>query len=360
MRPDYTAGANLGADQLDGFLRRVAEVSDGPRLPAWRRGLRALGLGLTAPSAAAAMDRERALVARVRTRRSAPRLAAVVAGKGGVGTTTVAAGVALTLASLRHDTTTLLDPRHGTGSLGRRLAGQPAPTVTQLADCRPGLPGPDPLRVRGVLGVVDGAPWHSPASLAELAAVLDRLRDEFGFAVVDVGNDVSEVADSVLLRADQVVVVTTAAQDAVESTRVTLLRVRQVEPRLVGTAVVAIACLTAGQYRRTARRLRVDLGLPGQRIVAVPYDPVLAAGGPLEPGRLRPASREALLRLAGFLADPGEPGRDLAVPVPDLDRPVFAAVPPLQPPPPPLWPAPPPPPLPAPPVPMPPVWRPSR
>jgi MinD-like ATPase involved in chromosome partitioning or flagellar assembly len=354
-------GAGGVPQPLTRILAQVAEAPPTPRLPGWRRAARAVTFGLVTPGAAVAVERERALTARVRARRRAPRLTAFVAGKGGVGTTTTAAGVSLTLAALRHDATTLVDPRHGTGSLGRRLAGQPAPTVAQLADSRPGLPGLDPLRVRGALGVVDGAPWHSPATLAELSALLDRLRDGCGFAVVDLGNDVSEVADSVLVRADQAVVVTTSAHDAVESTRVALLRVRQIEPRLIGTAVVAIACLTASQHRRTARRLRAALGLPEQRIVAVPFDPVLAAGGPVEPARLRPASREAFLLLAGFLADPGVPGRDLAVPAPP-DPPALLP-PPLWPPPPSMWPPLPAPPLPAPPLPAPPwpaQWGPSR
>ncbi|HZN19757.1 MAG TPA: hypothetical protein VFB84_16475 [Micromonosporaceae bacterium] len=292
-------------DDVVGPLRQVADAYQVVLPARWHRGVRAVTFGLLQPGAAEAVEQERMLLARVRTRRREPCVVAFVAGKGGVGTTTTAGGVALTLATLRTDDTTLADAHHGAGSLAGRLGGPPAPTVTQLTDQEPGRPPVSPLRVRGVLGVVDGAPWHSPVPRARMVQALEKLRQENAFTLTDVGNDTSDSGHAALTQADHVVIVTTASQDAVESVRTALGRIRDTGPHRLGSLVIAVACLTARAHRRTARRLRAGLGLSAHRLVAVPFDPALAAGGRFEPAQLRAATREAFLRLAGYVADPG-------------------------------------------------------
>jgi MinD-like ATPase involved in chromosome partitioning or flagellar assembly len=103
----------------------------------------------------------------------------------------------------------------------------------------------------------------------------------------------------VLDRADQLVLVTTASPDAVEATRHVLARLAQ-----AARPIVACVCVTPWQSPRTARRLRAVFGVPDERIVVVPYDPALAAGGPLGLAHLRPATRESFVHLAGLLVDP--------------------------------------------------------
>jgi MinD-like ATPase involved in chromosome partitioning or flagellar assembly len=307
-------------------LERAVDTYD-PVLPApWHRFLRAIALGVCHPGAAVAADRERRMVAKVRTRRREPLVVAFVAGKGGVGTTTAAAGVALTLALLRKDSTALVDVCHGTGSLGRWLAGQPAPTAAQVASSLPAphpqnqaesAPGPlatRPLRVIGTLGVVDGSPWHAPVPSAVIVSTLNALRADHAFCLADVGNDMSEGGNAVLDQTDHLVLVTTTGHDAIESTRLVLQRIREIEPRRLGNIVLAVCCLTSRQHRRTSRRLRSTLGVPGDRIVVVPFDPALAAGGRLVLNRLRPRTREAFLSLAGFVACPGPADRLRGIP----------------------------------------------
>ena len=301
------AGPPVDLDQLAQPLERAGDSYD-IILPAqWRRAIRAVTFGLFRPGAAAAIEEERLLVARVRARRREPCLVGFIAGKGGVGTTTLTLGAALALATLRTDETTVVDARRGTSSLGRRLHGQPAPGVSELTEVHPDRPPVTPLRVRNTLGVVDGTPWHVPVASNQLMKVLEALRQENSFTLVDVGNDTSESGHAVLARADQVVIVTTASQDALESTRIALGRVRQVEPERLGTIVIAVACLNTRQHRHTTKRLRDQLGLPERRIVPIPFDPALASGGIFEPTHLRASTREAFLRVAGFVADPGQP-----------------------------------------------------
>jgi hypothetical protein len=124
----------------------------------WQRTLRAVTLGLLTPGSAAGVDSERELVAKVRARRREPSVTAFLAGKGGMGTTTLAAGVGLTLAALRNDTTALVDLHRGPALLGRRLAGRTAATLSQLADTPPEHDPPELLRVGGALAM---ARWAS-------------------------------------------------------------------------------------------------------------------------------------------------------------------------------------------------------
>jgi len=106
-------------------------------------------------------------------------------------------------------------------------------------------------------------------------------------------------------RADQVVLVTAARQDAIAAIQLAMSRVHQVDPFRLGTLVVALVCLNSRQYRRVLRRLRTELGVRGPRIVPVRFDPWLAAGGRIEPVQLRAATREAYLQLAGLVVEPG-------------------------------------------------------
>ncbi|HZN70981.1 MAG TPA: hypothetical protein VFC00_04755 [Micromonosporaceae bacterium] len=286
--------ADARAEQLPRLL------PDGIRflVPAgWRRLIRTVTFGFLAPGAASTMERERQLVAQVRARQRGPRTILFVAGKGGVGTTTTAIGVASTLAALRTDTTALLDARYGTGSLGRRVAGIPAPNTLDLSEGGTVVP-----LAAGGLRLVDAPPWHSPIGRDKLVVVLEAMRTEYSFVAVDIGNDAGEATPAMLARADQMVVVASASKDAVEATRVALGRIHQVDPYRVGTVVVALVSLNPHGDRTVIRNLRAQLGLERGRIVFVPFDPGLATGDRFVPDQLHTTTREAYLRLAGMVA----------------------------------------------------------
>ena len=290
-----------GGGPVGALERIVPRPAPGPA-HRWRELLRTVTLGLVEPSAAAAAEQERQLLARVRRRCPEPRVIAFLAGKGGVGTSTTAAGVAVTLAGLRPDSAALVSARSGAGSLGQRLLGQPAPAAPDLVD---GGPGAAPLWVRDRLAVVDGSPWHSPVPAGTLLRLLELLRSRHPLTLIDVGNDLGEPADRVLGRADQIVLVTSASPDAVAATRTVLSRVHQIDPFRLATVVVAVVCLSRRQHQRTARQLRTELGLQAARIVPVGFDPWLAAGDGFAPERLRATTRRAYLELAGLVVDPG-------------------------------------------------------
>lgn len=300
QEPASSAAAHIA------LLDKVADVPVMALPAGWRRTVRAVSFGVIQPGAAGVIQRERRLVAQVRARRPEPRVIAFLAGKGGVGTTTTAAGVALTLASLRNDTAALVSARSGAGSLGQRLPGRPAPTAGGVTAADPDHPD-QPQWTRDSLAIFDGSPWHTPTPRGVLVQLLEDLRERHPLTLVDIGNELSETAHGALGRADQIVLVTTASQDALASTRVALSRVHRVDPYRLATVVVALTCLHRRQYRRTARRLREELGQSSTRIVPVPFDSGLTTGGQLDLTRTRPATREAYLRIAGLAIDPGEP-----------------------------------------------------
>ena len=146
-------------------------------------------------------------------------------------------------------------------------------------------------------------PWHAPLDPGRLVSVIDALHAHYVFTMLDAGTEQGAAARGVLGRADQVVVVTSASDSAVDATRIALGRVHQVDRTQADRIVVAVVCLTRRAYRRTARRLHHELGLEPAGLVAVPYDPALADGGPCDPNTLKPATREAYLRLAALITD---------------------------------------------------------
>lgn len=298
-------GCPAGHSQLE-LLEQVVEVP-GWLLPAgWRRMLRAITLGMIGPGSAEAIQLERQLVARARTRRPEPQVIAFLAGKGGVGTTTTAAGVAVTFTALRNDSTALMCARSGAGSLGRRLFGQPAPSIGDPADARSTHLDQSSGWSGGQLTVLDGSPWHSPAVRGQVVQLLEDLRERHPLTLVDVGNELSETAHGALGRADRVVVVTAPDMDAVESARVAVSRVHQVDPFRLSTVVVALVCLRRRQYRAAVRQLTDELGAGAARIVPVPFDPTFASGGQLDLSRVRPATLAAYLRIAALVLEPGD------------------------------------------------------
>lgn len=294
--------ALAGTDGTYRMVREIAATPDrGGTVPSgWRRVARAASLGLIGLDGAAAAHRERALLADLQTRQHRPRSVAFLSSKGGVGVTTTAAGVALTLAAIRRDRTVLVDVRTGTDSLGRRLVGRPAPSITELSG-----PGAEaPLAAGAYLSIVDGATWHAPVGRGELLNLLADLRDSHPFTILDGGNDSGDATHAAVGRADQIVLVTSASADAVDATRLALGRIYQTHPMSLERLVIAVVCLSPRSYRRTARALRSSLGTQRASLVPVPYDRRLARGGRIELDAVQPATRESYLAIAASIANP--------------------------------------------------------
>lgn len=285
---------------VDQLLRRAAETRSVPRQAG--RWLSALTFGLVTPDAAETAHNEQFLLAAVRTRQSDRRVVTFCSGKGGVGTTSVAMGVALALAAVRDDAVVLADARSGSPSLAQMLGDTMAPSGRDLIQPGSGL---GPVLLPGGLHVVDSCGWEVPLRHADAVALLDRLRRDHAFTLVDVGNDPGEAARAALLRSDQTVVVTSTGRWGVASSHLAMTRLRQLDPFAAARAVHVVVCTSDESYRRVQREVLTELDRGPARVVVVPSDPALRAGQPFDPASVRPATREAVLEVAAAIAVSG-------------------------------------------------------
>jgi MinD-like ATPase involved in chromosome partitioning or flagellar assembly len=217
--------------------------------------------------------------------RPEPLVVAFVSGKGGVGTSTAAAGAALALAPQMAGPTAAVSVRSGPGSLHHRLTHRTGQSA------------------RVWLTVPDSGPWQPWSPEGDLVSLVGRLRTSHPLTVLDVGDALGDAAHRVLAHADRIVLVTTPAFDAVASTATALSRVRQVDPARLATMVVAVVCLDARQHGWARRRLRGLPPLADARTVLVPFDSAVAARALPDP--LRTESWRAYQRMAGLITGPG-------------------------------------------------------
>jgi MinD-like ATPase involved in chromosome partitioning or flagellar assembly len=225
---------------------------------------------------------------------SRPAVLAFVSGKGGVGTTSTAAGVVLALVRAAAGPAAAVSVRSGPGSLHYRFTRRAGPPPGELwwgeSVAAPGQQLP-------ALTVVDSGAWPLWSPQGDLVGLSGRLRDSHPLTLIDVGDVGGDAAHRLLARADRVVLVTTPAADSVASAATALHRVRHLDPARLAALVVVVVCLDARQHRWAAHRLRPA----GHQTVLVPFDPVVAAGELPAPGsRAWPAYR----RIAGLLAGP--------------------------------------------------------
>lgn len=285
---------------VEDLLARTAGDIPGPS----RAGgmIRTMTAGLVTPDSAEVTAHERELVGALRTRQTERRVIAFFAGKGGVGTTTVVAGVGTAFAALRDEHTVALDVRAGTASLGQLLGVEAPSTVRRfIAD---GDEARVPVAPTG-LRVLDGVGWEQRLRRTDVSTAVERLGADHTFALLDVGNDASEVGHAAVARSDQTVVVASAGRVGLAALEVATARLAHTDPFSVDRAVYAIVCQNDESYRQvhreTVRRLAVD----PMRVVVVPPDEVLMSGRGFDPSAVRASTRTAMLRIGAALAMSG-------------------------------------------------------
>ncbi|MDQ3628071.1 MAG: hypothetical protein M3419_04565 [Actinomycetota bacterium] len=286
-------------DAVEELLARVGSATTPPKARHW---LKAVTFGLLTPDAAEAAGNERLLLGAVRTRQSERRVVALHAGKGGVGTTTVALGVGMALAAVRDDQSVLVDVHTGTTSLAQLREQPVAPNGRDLVQ-----PGSElePGRFPGGLCVVDSVGWAAPLRRTEAASLLDRLGRDFAFTLVDVGNDVGQASAAVLARSDQTVIVTSAGHWGLAAAQMASTRLRGIDPFAVERAVYVVVCSQDESYRRVHREVTQQLARGPIRVIVVPPDASLRAGRPFDPSAVSAATRAAMLEVAAAVAVSG-------------------------------------------------------
>ncbi|MET7401856.1 hypothetical protein ABZS66_51085 [Dactylosporangium sp. NPDC005572] len=298
------SAAGSGATAAEA-LRGIARGGRAVRARRFAGILRTALAGALDTGAFDTLDAGRRTVRAVRMPLGEPRSIAVVAGRGGVGNTTTAVGLAAALAALRDDETVVVGASGGAGAAssarlhtsraaepGTVRTGAPAPAWVPAdhedRTRQGGQPGAEFRAGPGGPYVVDGGPED------DLGPRLDALRQRYAVIVADAGNELTLRAHSVVGHAGQIVVVTDAGGGALEATRRVFERLASGHrSEVVRTAVVAVVGGRAADRRRLALRIRSELGVDPAQIVEVPHDEGLAAPGHFDPARLTRATRWA-------------------------------------------------------------------
>ncbi len=257
-------------------------------------------------------DAARQLIGRITRPVDGSRTLALASTKGGVGKTTMALLLGQTLASLRDDRVVALDANPDAGSLGHRVERETEATALDLLD----LVGQQrdyydlrhfttqtPSRLEVIAAPQDPRDTRG-ISRADIEDVLDKLTTSYTLVLADCGTGVAQgVTRAILGRTDQLVVVTGPQVDAVASVTWMLdWLVRADLGHLVERAVLVVNAVhpdggvdVAAVAAHFAPRVR--------SVIEVGWDPALARGGIVELSDLDAATRHALARLAGDVAD---------------------------------------------------------
>ncbi len=289
--------SNRAPTVVERLLSRTAGTARAPRQTG--RLVRTITKGITTADAADSVLADREVVDAVRQRQSDRRVVALVAGKGGVGCTSTAVGLAATFMALREDRSAVVDVQQGTTPLSLLFGAQHSLDLAAASTLE--AEAPVPTAAAG-FGVVDAVEWDLRPGRRDLAGAIDRLGVDHTFTVLDAGSSASEAAHAGLARADQVVVVTTAGGLGLAALQAAVDRVRDVNPAAAGSIVHVVVCPHEESYRTVHREVVGQLGERPAALVVVPPDPVLALGDPYDPAKVAAATREAYVRLAAAVA----------------------------------------------------------
>jgi flagellar biosynthesis protein FlhG len=243
---------------------------------------------------------------------AAPQLVVVASGKGGVGTTTAAVNLAVSLANDGRRTV-LVD-----ADLGRADATAlcHVEDIYTVADVLAGRRGVHETLVRGPAGVqvLPGA-WATgnltdcePAAQQRLLDELARLGPHADYIVIDAGSSLSRVVRRFWQAADRVLIVTSPEAASVTNAYAAIKLLAPANRRapietLVNLAQTAAEAAEIGQ--RLARACRRFLALDVAGGCYLPFDPRIAAAGkartPFVLSPAAPAAGVQLERLASRL-----------------------------------------------------------
>jgi flagellar biosynthesis protein FlhG len=252
-----------------------------------------------------------------------PKLVVVAAGKGGVGTTTLAVNLAVTLAQQQGRTVLVdADPHAPDAAVLCRLADRA--TVADVLDSRRTVPEalqPGPGGIRVLPGAWDaGRAWQCPsAAEQQLVEQLRGLGGSAEFVVIDTGNSASGMARRLWQAARAVLLVTTTELASVMDTYA-LLKALMAGDDLVPVQLV----VNMARDGRAAKGVEARLGRTCRRFLGIqlgamhwipPAQEVARAAQQGEPFVLaapRRLAAQGLRRLAEALAagfGDSEPGR---------------------------------------------------
>lgn len=308
-----------GGESSDGFADGFAQqLLAGITTHHPRRGARGLVYtatrGCVNPGLSAAETEWLARLGRVRRQLNGWHTITVASMKGGVGKTSVAALLGLTLAEHRGDRVIALDANPDAGTLAERLLGHPVRATVRDLISR------DDLHRFASLNELSGY-VHSTARLQVLASeqdpamseafsreeyrrVLELITRFWNIVIVDSGTGLMHSALAGALETTRSLVIVGAPTiDGGSRASKTLdwLSAHGFD-ELVADAVVVLSC---DRQSRSIRRADIVAHFAARcrAVVEIPRDPHLAEGGPIALDQLRPRTRDAALTLSAHIAD---------------------------------------------------------
>jgi MinD-like ATPase involved in chromosome partitioning or flagellar assembly len=253
----------------------------------------------------------RELLQRVCRPLTGARQIAVSSIKGGVGKTTVAACLGLTLAEFRGDGVVAVDADPDAGTLADRLSGETAVTVRELLADLDKITTLSQLgeytslvgRLRVLAGEQDPAVGEA-FRRDEYQRVCLALARFFDIVITDSGTGlVHSAMQGTLALADRLIVVGTPTVDGASRASKTLdWLIAHGHQRLADEAVLVL-CRDRSCTRVDQAQLRHHFSTRCRYVVEIPADPHLYSGGLINLALLAPATRKAFLRLAAVVAD---------------------------------------------------------
>lgn len=243
-----------------------------------------------------------------------PLRVAVVSLKGGVGKTTVSAGLGLTLAEHRGDRIAVLDAAPDPGTLASRLMGAAAGAREHLATRDRVETLGELVSVCGLAGRLSVVGSTDTPGLDEFGAAHYRQVDAhlsrfFDIVVTDCGPGMRHSAvRAAVVAADVLLVAGAFAVDDASRAAATLdwLDAHGLSDRAREALVVLTADRPTPQV--PTDRVREHFARRARGVLEIPHDPHLRSGGPIDYDQLRDSTRDRFLELAALVVE-GVPGR---------------------------------------------------
>ncbi|KUI30435.1 MinD/ParA family protein [Mycobacterium sp. GA-2829] len=238
---------------------------------------------------------------------------AVLSLKGGVGKTTITATLGATFASIRGDRVVAVDANPDRGTLSQKVPLETTATVRHLLRDAEGIErysdvraytSQGPSRLEVLASETDPAVSEAFSSddYTRTLAVLERF---YSLVLTDCGTGLMHSAmTAVLAHADVLVVISSGSVDGARSASATLDWLdAHGHQALVANAIAVINAVRPRSGKVDLQKVSDHFSRRCRAVAVVPFDPHLEEGAEIDLDRLKPATRQALLELAGVVAD---------------------------------------------------------
>jgi MinD-like ATPase involved in chromosome partitioning or flagellar assembly len=248
------------------------------------------------------------------------RFVPVLTRKGGVGKTTITTLIGMAMSDVREDRVIAIDANPDRGTLAERVSKQTRSTVRDVVTRAATIQGFTDFstlvsrdETRLDILASDADPLLSEAfSGDDYNVVADLCTRFYDVVLTDCGTGiVHSVMRATLQRADEIVIVSGGSVDEARLASETLTWLEaNGYGELVRNAIVAINTATHATDLVKLEEIESHFRSRVREIVAIPYDPQLAAGSVIDYHGLQPLTRQAARELAALVADGLPASRD--------------------------------------------------